>query len=237
MQSTGRQCYRITWCGPYLIALGFCRLLKGLCISPSFRPIFPHPTLLRSTLCCQILDYFDNFHIWKFCLPASEFKPFPLFSQVIMSTDPSQFPSEHQNVPKPTDQVTGSGTEFSSARVTGATKTDGDMLQFYINMVAEHIKKETNPTRRQNIQVCLEYTRQHGYPAQGYRFFVHQGVMEVLTEDQYRTRRKDVSREVPGCLTDVFGLVCCCPFDPHNLFGLLYLSLIFLARYRLLPGD
>lgn len=77
-----------------------------------------------------------------------------------MSTDPSE--SQNQLVPTPTDKVTKSGTELSPATVTGATKADGKMLQFYINMVEEQIKEETNPTRRQNAQVCLEYVRQHG---------------------------------------------------------------------------
>lgn len=65
-----------------------------------------------------------------------------------MSTDTSQSSSQHQLVSKPRDQVTGSGIELSSATVTGATKADGDMLQLYINMVEEGIKKETSPTRQ-----------------------------------------------------------------------------------------
>lgn len=80
-----------------------------------------------------------------------------------MSTDASKSSSQHQLVPKPTDQVTGSGTGLSPATITGATKADGGMLQLYIDMVEKRIQEETNPTRRQNAQVCLEFTRQHGY--------------------------------------------------------------------------
>lgn len=124
-----------------------------------------------------------------------------------MSTDSLQ--SQNQPVPIPTNEVTKSGNESSPATVAGATKADGKMLQFYINMVEEQIKEETNPTRQQNAQVCLEYVRQHGYPAQGYRFLIHQGKMEVLTEDESMKRKGKLAREVAGCLQDTYGLVCC----------------------------
>lgn len=124
-----------------------------------------------------------------------------------MSTDPSQ--SQDQLVTIPTDKVTKSRTESSPATVAGATKADSKMLQFYIDMVEKQIKEETNPTRRQNAQVCLEYVRQHGYPAQGYRFLIHQGIMEVLTEDESMKRTAELAREVAGCLQYTYGLVCC----------------------------
>lgn len=121
--------------------------------------------------------------------------------------------------------------------MTGATKADSEMLQSYINLVEEQIEKETNPTRRQNAQVCLEYVRQHGYPAPGYRFLIHQGKMEVLTEDEAMERKEQLGTEVPGCLQVTFGLVCCWPFIPHTLFVILHLYLILLTRSSILLGG
>lgn len=139
-----------------------------------------------------------------------------------MSSDPSQ--SQDQPVPTPTGRATESGTESSPATVTGATKADGESLQFYIKMVEGNIKEETNPVRRQNAEVCLEFVKQHGYPAHGYRFLIYQGTMEVLNQDDYKHRTRELAQQISGCLKDTYGLVCCWPFFFNALlFVILYM--------------
>lgn len=128
-----------------------------------------------------------------------------------MSSGPSK--SQDQPVPTPTDRATESGVESPAATVNGATKEDDRFLHFYINLVQEHIEKETNPVRQKNAQVCLEFVRQHGYPAQGYRFRVHCGTMEVLTVEEHRVRQDELLQQAGVSLKDDYGLVRCWPFS------------------------
>lgn len=133
-----------------------------------------------------------------------------------MSTNPSE--SQNQPVPTPTDRATENGTSLSPTTIAGTTKADSRMWQYYIDMVEGQIKEETNPARRQNAEVCLEFVRQYGYPAEGYRFLIHHGTMEVLTEDQYAFRDEEHLRRI-GSFTDTYGLVCCCPVPASRGFS------------------
>jgi hypothetical protein len=130
-----------------------------------------------------------------------------------MSSDTSQI--QDQPVPTPPGSATQNRTDLSPATgtVTGATRADSKELQSYIEMVEDTIKEETNPVRRQNAEVCLEFVKQNGYPAHGYRFLIHRGVMEVLKQDEFNRRTDDLARQIPGCLRDAFGLVCLLAFS------------------------
>lgn len=150
-----------------------------------------------------------------------------------MSTDPSK--SQDQPVPAPTDTATASGTKSSPATVTGTTKVDNEWLQFYIDMVERQIQEESNPARRENAQVCLEFVRKHGYPAQGYRFLVYQGITEVLTEEQDMDRDGELLRRVGGSFQDTYGLVCCWPSSKPLFCNLAFT--ILLTRSSILPGK
>jgi hypothetical protein len=121
------------------------------------------------------------------------------FTRFFKSPRPPE-PQDHQPEPPPLiipttiATATESGTESSSpATVTGATKADAQSLRFYLELVQGNIKEETNPVRRQNAEVCLEFLKQHGYPAQGYRFLIHQGIMEVLNQDDYKHRKGELA--------------------------------------------
>ncbi|KAH8766182.1 hypothetical protein F5883DRAFT_522610 [Diaporthe sp. PMI_573] len=130
------------------------------------------------------------------------------FTHFFKSPRPPE-PQDQQPEPplKPTAIATESGTEsLSPATVTGATKADAESLLFYLELVQGNIKEETNLVRRQNAEVCLEFLKQHGYPAQGYRFLIHQGIMEVLNQDDYKHRKGELARQIPGCLRDTYGL-------------------------------
>lgn len=131
-----------------------------------------------------------------------------------MSTDPSK-PQTH-TVSTPMDSTTENRTGFPPTTVIGATKANDGIWKMCIDMVEEQIKGERNPDRRQNAKVCLEFVKQHGYPATGYRFLIHHGTMEVLTQDEYPYRDEEHLQQI-GSFKDAYGLVCCCPVsDPSQ---------------------
>lgn len=133
---------------------------------------------------------------------------------IAMSTDPSN--TQTQPVPAPADKDTENRTGLPPATVAGTTKANTTIWTFYIDMVEGQIKEQKNPARRQNAEVCLEFVKQHGYPATGYRFLIHHGIMEVLTQDEYPYRDEDHLQQI-GSFKEAYGLVCCCPFsDPDN---------------------
>lgn len=79
-----------------------------------------------------------------------------------MSTDPLKF--QYHSVPAATDKA--------SAAVAGKSKAKSSIWQSYINAMERRIEEEKSPARRENIEVVLNFIRQHGYPAQGYRFLL-----------------------------------------------------------------
>lgn len=121
----------------------------------------------------------------------------------------SSIHSETQDLPAP--MASGGtieiGADSSQATVTGATRASAEEVQSHIDLVEDSIKKETNPVRLRNAEVCLEFVKKHGYPAPGYRFLIHQGVMKVLKLEDFRHRTKELAEQTPGCLRDTYGLV------------------------------
>lgn len=129
---------------------------------------------------------------------------------------------QHEPPHTQADMAIQNGTDLLSpgATVRGTSKVDTDMWEFYVNMVQRNIEEETNPVRRQNAQVCLEFLRQHGYPAHGYHFSVHQEIMLVLTTEQDRDRDGQIFRRVGGSLKDSYGLVSYWHFHSCSIFSL-----------------
>ncbi|KAK2602147.1 hypothetical protein N8I77_008703 [Diaporthe amygdali] len=68
------------------------------------------------------------------------------------------------------------------------------------------IKEEENPARQENAKVVLKFVRQHGYPAQGYRFLGHHGIMEVWTDDDYPDNNEENLELIGGSFKDTYGL-------------------------------
>lgn len=130
-----------------------------------------------------------------------------------MSTDSSN--TQNQPVPAPTDRDTENQPGLPPTTVAGTTTANKEIWHFYIDMVEGQIKEEQNLARRQNAEVCLEFVKQHGYPAIGYRFLIHHGIMEVLTQDEYPYRDDEHLRQI-GSFKDAYGLVCCCPIQVSN---------------------
>lgn len=169
---------------------------------------FSHPTLTKSTtILCAIP------HVAKSLIVSIRDHPYlpqNLTPSLIMSSDPSQ--PQDQSAPTVPGESTENGTDSSPATVAGATKADAEEVQGHIRLVEGSIKNESDPVRRRNAEVCLEFVKQYGYPAHGYRFFVHEGVMEVLKADQYDHRTEELLIQTPGCLMDSYILVCSWPF-------------------------
>lgn len=91
----------------------------------------------------------------------------------------------------------------------GTTRYE-NIWQSYIKMVEGEREKEANATRRHNIQVCLGFLKQHGYPAYGYNYMIHHGVLEVLTDEEDLERGQDEQLREIHPMSEAFGIVGCC---------------------------
>lgn len=169
---------------------------------------FYHPTLAESTTILCAIPHVAKSLIVSIRDPA--YLPQNLTPSIIMSSDPSQ--PQDQPVPTAPGGSTESGTDSSPVTVTGATRDDAEEVQGHISLVEGIIKNESSPVRRRNAEVCLEFVKQHGYPVQGYRFFIHEGVIQVLEKDQYEHITDELNIQTPGCLKGSFILVCSWPF-------------------------
>lgn len=131
-----------------------------------------------------------------------------------MSTNLSQ--SQDQSIPAAPNKATNSGNESSPA-VAGTTKANTSVWQSYIDAAERRIKEEKNPARQENAKVVLKFVRQHGYPAHGYRFLAHHGIMEVWTDDEYPDKNEDNLRLIGGSFVDTYSLVCCWSLIDHPI--------------------
>ncbi|KAG8166129.1 hypothetical protein KVR01_004681 [Diaporthe batatas] len=120
-----------------------------------------------------------------------------------MSNDPSK--SQDRLVPTATDMAADSGPD-SSAPVAGTSKASDSTWQSYMNAMEKHIEEETSPARRKNIEVVLNFVRQHGYPAQGYHFLAHHGIMEVWTDDEFPDKNEENLKLIGSTFQDTYGL-------------------------------
>ncbi|KAL1858825.1 hypothetical protein Daus18300_009823 [Diaporthe australafricana] len=133
-----------------------------------------------------------------------------------MSTDPPK--SQDESVPVPTDEAaidgaTDSETKSSPAIVAGTTKADSEIWQSYIDLVKDQIKEQTNPARRQHAELCLEFVKQHGYPAHGYRFLAHHGITEVFSYAEHPDKNEENFRRIGGSFVGTFGFMY--PMEGH----------------------
>lgn len=102
------------------------------------------------------------------------------------------------------------------ATVVGATKADAECWHFYLDLAAQDAKEEPNEARRQNAQVALEFLTRHGYPAKGYKFLAHHGIMEVMSDECPRTAALSIALgKRVGPWADTYGLVSCYLFRRH----------------------
>ena len=76
-------------------------------------------------------------------------------------------------------------TPLPTAVSVGATKRDPAMWQFYIDVTENELAQETNPTRRKNIKVCLDYIRAHGYPDRTYKIWAIDGEVLCQTNEEW----------------------------------------------------
>ncbi|KAJ0116203.1 hypothetical protein J7T55_005149 [Diaporthe amygdali] len=120
-----------------------------------------------------------------------------------MSTNLSK--PQDQSIPTATDKANNSGNESTPA-VAGTSKANSSIWQSYIDTVERQIKEEKNPARQENAEVVLKFVRQHGYPAQGYRFLAHHGIMEIWTDDDYPDNNEENLKLIGGSFKETYGL-------------------------------
>ncbi|KAK2598774.1 hypothetical protein N8I77_012162 [Diaporthe amygdali] len=116
--------------------------------------------------------------------------------------------SKHEFTPKPADEQPQDGasrTEQPDGNIVGVSTLDTRMWQSYIGSTEKVLREETNATRRKNIQMCLDFIRKHGIPAKGYSIWVHNGVLKVLTDDEFRNQDYKSQREIHS-LPEAYGL-------------------------------
>lgn len=130
-----------------------------------------------------------------------------------MSSDLSK--SQDQSIPAATDKVSDSRTEPSQA-VAGTSKAKSSIWQTYINAMERQIKEEKNPARRENAEVVLKFVRQHGYPAQGYHFLPHHGILEIWTDDEYPDNNEENLKLIGGSFEDTYGLASPVELSPRE---------------------
>lgn len=67
-----------------------------------------------------------------------------------------------------------------------------------------HLQGGLTASSRTNIEVCLEFVKEHGYPAGRYNFLVDGGVLEVLTQHEIHQRFIDAQ---PGAYSIVSAIL------------------------------
>lgn len=52
--------------------------------------------------------------------------------------------------------------------VQGTSKDDQELLNMLLGFLDKRIQDETNPRRRESIQLCHNFVKEHGYPEEDY---------------------------------------------------------------------
>lgn len=136
-----------------------------------------------------------------------------------MSSQPGQSSDQAAQSPPPAapaaqDAATERTVDQPSAAIIGTTKADAGFLEAFIDLVAKDLEMEKNEVRRQNAQACLEFVTRHGYPADGYEFTAHIGIVEVFTRQSHYGDHEHEKRVGPW--PDTYGLVSCCPLPRYQ---------------------
>ncbi|KAL1875266.1 hypothetical protein Daus18300_003337 [Diaporthe australafricana] len=67
------------------------------------------------------------------------------------------------------------------------SKADPKLWELAKSLPTEELKNETNPKRRQNIEACLKYVNENGYPYPIEVFIAMDGVIKHVTERECET--------------------------------------------------
>lgn len=67
-------------------------------------------------------------------------------------------------------------------------------MQAHIKLVEDGIREQSNPVRRRKAELCL---KQHGNPAHGHHFIIHERVMKVVKEDGFERRSDELAIQDP----------------------------------------
>lgn len=76
--------------------------------------------------------------------------------------------------------VAGSSDEQATRCV--ASKADPKLWELAKSLPTEELETETNPERRRNIEACLEYVNENGYPYPNEVFIAMDGIVKHVTE-------------------------------------------------------
>lgn len=86
---------------------------------------------------------------------------------------PAESQESASHMPGPSDEQT-------TRRV--ASKADPKLLELAKSLPTEELATETNPERRRNIEACLNYVNENGYPYPNEVFIAMDGVVRHVTE-------------------------------------------------------
>lgn len=90
----------------------------------------------------------------------------------------------HDSSPEPIGNISDANAHEN--RPIGAmTKGTPEIMENMLSCLDEMTQNETsNPRRRENMQLCRDFVRDHGWPKDGYCIWALKGVVLVLTEEQ-----------------------------------------------------
>lgn len=73
--------------------------------------------------------------------------------------------------------------------VQGTSKNDQELLHDLLGFLDQRIQNETNPRRRESIELCQDFVKEHGYPEENYYIYAWatHGIVRVLNEDDLKT--------------------------------------------------
>lgn len=75
-----------------------------------------------------------------------------------------------------------SGPSDEQATRCVASKADPKLWELAKSLPTEELETETNPVRRRNIEACLKYVNENGYPYPNEVFIAMDGVVKHVTE-------------------------------------------------------
>lgn len=113
-------------------------------------------------------------------------KLFCLASDFLKTTTMPRATQNQDSGPKPV------GTNNTAAKhhpVQGTSKEDQELLNELLGFLNQRIQDENNPRRRESMQLCQDFIREHGYPVENYYVYAWatHGIVRVLNEDESKT--------------------------------------------------
>lgn len=113
-------------------------------------------------------------------------KLFCLASDFLKTTT---MPRATQNQDSGPKTIETNNTAAKNHPVQGTSKNDQELLHELLGFLNQRIQDENNPRRRESVQLCQDFVREHGYPVENYYVYAWatHGIVRVLHEDESKT--------------------------------------------------